>query len=299
MPVSSASAADGASVATTRRVLPVGPPVHVVETVAASTTAVADRPAFVLLHGYGCNSYVWRHWVPDLAARGRVLEVDLKGFGSAPKPDDERYSPVDLAGSVVEMIDELELRRITLVGHSLGGGVSLLAAAVLKRESGARLHRLVLLAPAAYRQPLPPFVWFSHRPKLASALMDLVGTERIIRWAMRSIVHEPEVVTDDLVEVYSRAWKTPEGRRAALATGRKIVPPDLESRTAGYRELDVPALVLWGDDDRVVPLWVGERLQREMPRAELTVLEGCGHLIQDERPQASWRVVESFLDRTA
>ena len=282
-----------------RRVIPVEAPLHVEEVVAQDAGTGSGGPVFLLLHGYGSTSYVWRHWLPGLSARGRALLVDLKGFGSAPKPDDDRYSPVDFADAVVALIRELELRDLIVVGHSLGGGVSLLASDALTRGGEDRLRRLVLVAPAAYRQSLPPFVWFSHHPRLASALLDLVGTDRIMRWAMRSIVHESDAVTDDLVEEYGRAWKTPEGRRAAFAAGRQIVPTDLERRAARYGELEVPTLLLWGDDDRVVPLWVGERLQREMPQAELTVLDGCGHMIQDERPRASWRVVEDFLERTA
>lgn len=263
--------------------------------VTAPTPAPAGR-TFVLVHGYGCSSYMWRHWLAGLAGRGRVVLVDMKGFGAAPKPDDDRYSPRDLAEAVVELIRELGLRRVTLVGQSLGGGVALLTALALHDEGEGRLERMVLLAPAAYRQKLPPFVWLSHRPRLTSALLKALGPRRVIGWVLDSIVHDPETLPDDPVPEYARAWETPDGVRAALAVGRRIVPDDLDRLSERYGEIAVPTLLLWGDDDRVVPLWVGRRLAREMADARLVVLEGCGHMATDELPEASWEVVEGFLD---
>ncbi|MDX1494619.1 MAG: alpha/beta hydrolase, partial [Longimicrobiales bacterium] len=253
-------------------------------------------PTFVFLPGYGSSSSWWRHGLHAIAARGRVLMVDLTGFGEAPKPDDDRYSPYDLAEAVVEMIREHDLRRLTLVGQSLGGGIALLSALELYRDRPNRLERMVLLAPAAYRQRPPPFVWLSHRPRLASVLLRLVGPRRILRWTMRSVVHDPRSVTEDQVEEYSRAWRTREGRRAALAAGRQIIPDDIERRTDLYGALDVPTLLLWGDHDPVVPMWVAHRLQQQLPDARLVVLEGCGHMATDEHPLTSLAVVERFLD---
>lgn len=256
-----------------------------------------DTDTYLLLHGYGCSSYVWRNWLESLVRRGRVLLVDMKGFGAAPKPDDGRYSPVDLADAVVALVREHDLRRLTLVGHSLGGGVALLVASRLHRhdEDARRLKRMILVAPAAYPQRLPPFVWFSHRPRMSSALMRLIGPRRIVRWVVRSVVHDPAGVTEDQVREYARAWETPEGRRAALTAGRQILPADLGERARAYRELDAPALLLWGHGDRVIPLAVGERLEREMSDARLVVLDDCGHMPMEERPEASLRAVEEFL----
>lgn len=255
---------------------------------------------FLLIHGYGASSYMWRHWTEPLARRGRVLLVDLKGFGSAPKTDDDRYAPDDLARGVIELVRELDLRSLTLVGQSLGGGVALLTALALldeARSSDRRVRRMVLLAPAAYRQRLPPFVSISKMQGLSGPLLRMIGPRRVVRWVLRSIVHDPDSVTEDEVAEYARPLETREGRRAAFAAGRQILPPDIDERSRRYGELDMPTLLLWGESDRVIPLWVGERLEREMPSARLVVLEECGHVAPEERPEASWAVVERFLDR--
>lgn len=278
-----------------RRVVPTSAPLHVTE-VSTEPPGGRETESFLFLHGYGSSSYMWRHWLHAFASRGRVLLVDMKGFGAAPKPDDDRYSPHDLAESVTAFIREHDVEPLTLVGQSLGGGIALLTALRLLDEGVGRLERMVLLAPAAYRQRPPPFVWLSHRPRLASSLIRLVGARRILRWTMRSVVYDPRSVTEDQVEEYSRPWRTPEGRRAALAAGRRIIPPDIERHTDRYGELDVPTLLLWGDSDRVVSLDVGRRLEHQMPDAHLVVIERCGHMATDEHPWTSLAVTERFLD---
>lgn len=280
------------------RVVETAAPLHVVEVGSRDADAAEGAPpeTFLLIHGYGASSYMWRHWAGPLAARGRVLLIDLKGFGSAPKPDDDRYAPADLARAVTDLVHELDLRRITLVGQSLGGGVALLAALTLRDEGKGRLDRLVLLASAAYRQRLPPLVPLSRRPRLSAALLRLIGPRRVMRRVLRSIVYDPDSVTDDEVAEYARPMQSPEGVRAAFAVGRQILPPDIDALTRRYRELDVPTLLLWGDHDRVVPLWVGERLEWELPNARLVVLEECGHVAPEERPAESLAVVARFLD---
>lgn len=260
-----------------------------------------ERDTYLFLHGYGATSYMWRHWRGAFAARGRVLLVDMKGFGDAPKPDDGRYSPLDLADAVTDFIKEQDLGRLTLVGQSLGGGVALLTALRLHDEGRtsrgvSRLRRLILLAPAAYRQRLPPFVWLSHRPRLATALLRLVGARRVVRWTLRSVVYDRDSITDDQVEEYARPWRSRAGARAALAAGRQIMPPDIEALTARYPELKIPTLLLWGNTDRVVPLAIGRRLEEELPDARLVVLPSCGHVAPEERPGDSLDVVTRFLD---
>jgi pimeloyl-ACP methyl ester carboxylesterase len=289
----------GPAVEATRRALPTSLPLYVVEVEPRGVPSRApDAPVFVMLHGYGGNRFTWRHWAPSLALRGRVLLVDMKGFGRAPKPDDGAYGPADLAALVVALLREMDLRRVTLVGHSLGGGVALLATLQSTGADRSRLERLVLVASAAYPQRLPPFVSFARRPRLTAALLRLIGGRRTIRLALRSIVFDARSVTEGMVAAYGDPLGTRDGLRAALDAGRVILPDDIDELSARFPEIDLPTLVLWGDHDRVVPISVGRRLAVALPRARLIVLERCGHMVPEERPRASLAAVEEFLDET-
>lgn len=254
---------------------------------------------FLLIHGYAASRFSWRRWMPFLAERGHVVAVDMKGFGQAPKPDDGRYSPEDQALLLDRLIRLEGLDRLTLVGHSLGGGVALLTALRLLDREPARLRRLIILAGAAYEQRLPPFVGLASWPTLSGALFRVLGPKRIVRHVLRTIVDDAGGVTEEQVRGYADPLRAAGTLRALLSTARQIVPPDLATLTARYPEIGVPTLLIWGRLDPVVPLAVGQRLAQAIPDARLHVLEACGHLPAEEKPSESLTVVEGFLQETS
>ena len=253
--------------------------------------------SIVLLHGYGGSSFSWRYWAPFLAKRAHVVLVDMKGFGSAPKPDDGQYGPRHQAELIYRLILQADLQRVTLIGHSLGGGVALDTALRLLDSEPGRLKRLILVASAAYKQRMPLFVALAKYRRLASTALRILGTQFVIRHVLKSIVFDPSEVSDDQVLGYAKPLSSPEAHRALIDTALAIIPPDLEKLTARFEELDVPTLVLWGRQDRVVPLWVGERLADKLPDAKLQVLENCGHMPAEELPKESWEALQTFLDQ--
>jgi len=271
-------------------------PLHV-ETLGPEPRPGGDT--FLLLHGYGASGFSWRYWAPRLAERGHVILVDLKGFGRAPKPDDGRYAPADQAELIQRLVETRDLHDVTLVGHSLGGGVALLTALGLHDAREGRLRRLVIVGGVAYEQRLPPFVGLAERPRLGSFLFRAVGPRRVVRSVLRGIVHDGSTVTEEQVRGYADPLDSREAVRALIDAARQIVPPDLDRLTRRYPEIDVPSLLLWGRGDRVVPLAVGERLASELPRARLHVLDRCGHLPAEERPDETFAVLADFLASTA
>ena len=268
-------------------------PLHV-ETLGPDPDSGVD--SIVLVHGYGGSSFSWRYWTPFLAKRAHVVLVDMKGFGSAPKPDDGQYGPRHQAELIYRLILQADLQRVTLIGHSLGGGVALGVALKLLDSDPGRLKRLILVASAAYKQQLPPFVALAKYRRLVSTVLRILGTRFVIRHVLKSIVFDASAVSDDQVLGYAEPLSSLEAHRALIDTALAIVPPDLGEMTARFEELDVPTLVLWGRQDRVVPLWVGERLADQLPDANLEVLENCGHMPAEELPEESWEVLRKFLD---
>jgi pimeloyl-ACP methyl ester carboxylesterase len=256
-----------------------------------------ETSTFLLIHGYGASTFTWRFWKPRLAERGHVIAVDLKGFGRAPKPADGRYAPRDQADLLLRLIEARDLRRITLVGHSLGGGIALLTALGLLDAADGRLERMVIVAGAAYDQRLPPFVRLADFPTLSGAAFKALGARRVTRAVLEQIVYDPTGVDDEQVRGYAEPLAADDTVRALLETARLIRPADLEAIVARYRDLDVPSLLLWGRADRVVPLAVGERLARDLPNARLHVLERCGHLPAEELPSESYALLERFLEQ--
>jgi len=261
-------------------------------------TDEGEGPALVLLHGFGAHGGSWKPWLAGLRASYRVVNVDLKGSGRAPKPNDHRYAPADLAGLVRDLVRRLDLREVTLVGHSLGGGIALLAALRLLDDGEGRLGRVVSVAGAAYPQRTPPFARLARHPHLSAWALALLPPRWLVRTVMRQIVVVQDAVTEERVEMYAAPLRDPAARRALIRGGGLVVPDDLETLVARYPDIVVPTLCLWGRQDRVVPLSVGRRLTTSLPNARLVILEGCGHLPMEEHPRESLAALITFLEET-
>jgi pimeloyl-ACP methyl ester carboxylesterase len=238
--------------------------------------------------------------LPGLTNDYECLTVDLPGFGEAPTPADADYSPGGMALTVIDWIEELDLADCTIVGHSMGGGIALLVALGLMdraAEGGrSRLAALVSVAGAAYPQREPPFVHLSRQRWVAGLGFALLPKRWLVRMAMRQIVVQPDAVTPERVEAYAEPMRSAARRRAFLDCARQLVPADVEAFTARIPEIDVPALCLWGRQDPVIPLAIGQRLAHDLPQGRLEILNHCGHQVVEEHPEASLAVVREFLD---
>lgn len=256
----------------------------------------AGDEQIMLLHGFAANSYTWRSWIGPLAKERRVWAVELKGHGSAPAPADDMYTLRDHADLVYHLILKNDIRRLTLVGHSMGGGVALLVALrLLEEERLERLERLVLVSSAAYAQRLPLFIALSARGRLSEWGLRLVPKRLLIRSVLRFfVVHDRRTITDGQVTAYAEPLYSAPHRTALIKTAAGMVPPDFAELTRRFSGIDVPTLLLWGRYDRVVPLDIGERLFAALPRAQLTIME-CGHVPPEELPKESLEIVLEFL----
>jgi pimeloyl-ACP methyl ester carboxylesterase len=251
----------------------------------------------VLVHGYGAHGGFWRKWTPELGQHHRVHTVDLMGFGAAPAPWTGDYSPAAQARRLTDFLRcASEDGRPVLVGHSLGAGVALLAAVELTEEVGGRpVAGLVIVSGAVYPQRLPTYMSFARRRIVGDLFLLAPPPRAAIRRGIRGIVHDPRSVTAEQVDAYRSPLRSVRRRWAALRAARQI---DVE--TAGrlaprLRGLDVPALLLWGEEDRVVTLAAAHRLSRDLRRSKLVTLPGVGHLPPEEAPRRSLRPVLDFL----
>jgi pimeloyl-ACP methyl ester carboxylesterase len=251
----------------------------------------------VLLHGFGASRFTYRKWADELAHTHDLHLVDLVGFGAAPAPAARSgYGPLEQAEAVVRYLRERDLRGVTLIGHSLGGGVALLVALRL-HEFGEhdRLNAIVSVGGPAYPQAIPFYIGLARLPLLGRLLLALLPTDRLVRKVLRFIVYDPSRVDDEQVEGYAGPLRTPRTRRAVLETARRIVPPNLAELAQRFGEISVPTLLLWGRHDHIIPLWVGQRLERDLPNARLVVLERCGHVPPEECAEESLGVLREFL----
>ncbi|HOX46724.1 MAG TPA: alpha/beta fold hydrolase [Myxococcota bacterium] len=246
-----------------------------------------DGPPVVLIHGFASALETWAAVVPVLRERHRVIALDLKGFGWSDRPEGD-YSPDAEARLVLALMDRLGVERAALVAHSWGSSVAL----ALALRAPGRVSRLALYSAWVYEEQLPMFFHWSRLAGLGELLFGLYYNERPDE-RMALAFYDPAHLEQGLVDEVEAALERPGTRAAALAAARGQRFSEVEGR---YPEVRAPTLLLWGREDAVSRLPAGERLQRELPLAELKVYPRCGHFPMLEAAAESSRDLVRFLE---
>ena len=254
-------------------------------------------PPLLLLHGLGESTFTWREVLPARSARYRVSALDLRGLGQSDKPDDGGYGADDQAALVERFIANLGLDKVSIVGHSFGGTVALRAALAEGTKAQKRIRRIVVLsAPALPRATSRELDLIMKTPFVPDTVALVVPTHAAARFLLKEALNGREP-SEGLVEGYAAPYQAPGAVHAFLATARSIVDErDTKAITKRYRDIKLPVLAVWCRKDPIVPLRSGRRLVAALPRASLTVLDGCHHLPQHERPKQLVQAIRKFLD---
>ncbi|WP_168212076.1 alpha/beta fold hydrolase [Actinomadura rubteroloni] len=241
----------------------------------------------VLLHGWPQHWWQWRHVLPRLAERHRVVCPDLRGLGWTDAPRDG-YRPAVMARDVLGLLDRLGVREFGLVGHDWGG----LAAYLIALRHPGRVRGLVAINTASpFTRPTPGTLPDGARlwHILANATGPRLAGSAIPRWALRHWVHRTGTLPPEDQAVYLRQFEDPERVRATVRYYRGLVAREIPAILAGrYRRtpLTVPTLVLAGDRDPLLPV---RGMSGFGPRAadlRVKVLGGVGHFPATEDPDA-------------
>lgn len=247
---------------------------------------IGEGPAVVLLHGFASSIENWTGLMPALVKHHRVIAIDLKGFGWTDRPVAD-YSPAAQAQLVKAVLDERGVTKFSLVAHSWGSSVAM-AFALTWPE---RLDRLALYDAWLYESQLPSMFHLARAKGLGEVLFGLFYDQQIDERSTNGFFNA-DYVTQDFIDAVERAFERPGTKAAALETVRGMRFDEMSDR---YKSVAVPTLLLWGREDIVTPVSVGERLVRELPNASLKVYPRCGHFPMIEALGESTRDLETFL----
>jgi pimeloyl-ACP methyl ester carboxylesterase len=262
---------------------------------------MGSGPPVVLLHGLGASAYSWRRVAPILAERFRVIAIDLRGHGRSDKPFDLTYAPAAQAELVRDVMHQLGLSGVTLVGHSYGGVVSLLATL----QEGARrrpnrrklIKRLVLMNAPAYPQSFSTGVALLRKPILPYVALTVVPATTVVGLALMGEAIGMAHITQEDIAIYAQPLGDARARHALIQTARQIIPPNAADVIAHYPSIRQPALVIWCRRDQVVPLSTGQRLADELPNASLAVIDHCDHATPEAAPSLTSKLIADFAGR--
>lgn len=246
----------------------------------------------VFLHGGGPGASGWANFsrnIEPLSKKFRVLVFDLPQFGKSSKPAIAGDLYPEFAKLIRRALDALKISQADFIGNSMGGGVSSFVAI----QEPARVRRLVLMGPGGlFDSILTPTPMDALKSTFDYYNPGPPSRERM-RTALRSFLYDESLLTDELVERRYQASVTPEVLEAMKGYGVQRLGdlrPHLE-------EISPPTLVIWGLEDRLLPLDVPLTLAKRLPNCELLVFPKSGHWVMWERANDFNRAVEEFLSR--
>jgi pimeloyl-ACP methyl ester carboxylesterase len=249
-------------------------------------------PPILLLHGYTASVYVWKSAAPLLAEAGfRVIAIDLVGFGYSEKPRWFEYSIAAQARMVSRFMDRLGIGRAVVLGSSYGGAV----AATLALDYSERVEKLVLVD-AVINDDLKshPILRLASIRGIGEVITPFVAdSTRLMRHRMRGTIAKANqhLVNNERIEAIRRPLFAADGHHSLLATSRAWDANRIEQDA---HLINQPTLVIWGEEDTVIPIKDGYKLQQEILHSRMVVLKDCGHVPQEERSELFAEKVAEF-----
>lgn len=256
--------------------------------------------ALLLVHGLLGSHRNWAHLIDRLDDAHRVIVPDLFGHGGSAKPVGD-YSLGAHAATLRDLLDRLEVDRVTLVGHSLGGGISLEFCYLFPE----RVERLVLVGSGGLGREVNPLLRSATLPG-AEWVLPLIASG----WMLDRVHSLGRVLSKiglrpgaDLAAIWEgfTSLGDPDSRRAFLATTRAVIDPGGQSVSARDflpEVIGMPTLVVWGTRDRLIPAWHATTAHSAIPGCRVELFEGAGHFPHLDEPDRFADVLREFVTST-
>lgn len=255
--------------------------------------------ALLLIHGMAGSSATWRAVIPELAKRYRVVAPDLLGHGESAKPRGD-YSLGAFAAWLRDLLDELGIRQATVIGQSLGGGVAM----QFTYQHRDYCQRLVLISSGGLGPDLNWILRILSAPG-AELVLPVVAPQPVLNlgnklgsWLTSAGIKSPR--TGEMWSAYCSLSDRPT-RQAFLRTLRSVVDYRGQAVSALGKihvSYGLPTLLIWGEQDRIIPVAHGYAAHEAVPGSRLEVLAGVGHFPHVESPNAVVDILDDFITTT-
>ncbi|MFC4025758.1 alpha/beta fold hydrolase [Oceanobacillus longus] len=247
------------------------------------------KPPIVLIHGFVSSIYTFNRLIPLLEKHFSILALDLPGFGKSEKSTSFVYTHENYAKLVAKCIDYFSLENVCIIGHSMGGQVALYTARVIPNK----IKKLVLLSSSGYlRSTNRWMVYCSYLPLFNQFVKQRVKKSNV-KESLQNVFYNPSLITEEHIREFENPLKDKNFYKSLIRLLRHR-EGDLDSDQ--LREIQTPALLIWGQEDRVVPLGVGKRMVRDLPNAKLITYEETGHFVTEERSKEIYEEILNYIN---
>ncbi|MEY4926572.1 MAG: hypothetical protein RI894_1008 [Bacteroidota bacterium] len=249
----------------------------------------AGEIPIVCLHGAFSSLHTFNGWAKNLTDTYRLVRYDLPGFGLSGPNHAGDYSIETHINYLAELLDILKIKECYLVGSSLGGWVAWEFALVHPE----RVKKLVLIDAAGFldAESVPtPFVM--ARIPLAGKVMQMVIQRETVDLFLRQVYHNQDKITDRLIDRYYELFSRVGNQEAFV----RFVNQRFKDHTRRLRTLDIPTLVMWGEQDGWLSVRNADRFLKLLQQAEGIIYQHVGHVPMEEIPKQTAQDLREFLE---
>ncbi len=244
----------------------------------------------LLVHGITTYSFIWKDMIPGLSSGFRVLAIDLLGCGDSEKPVDTSYSISAQADLVSDFMEALDIKKVHLVAHDIGGGIGQIFAV----RYPDKISSLTLINTIGYDYwPVQPIT--TLRIPIFREIVLATIDHGFFRLLIKRGVYHKERVTDDVVELFKAPLATPEGRKGFLRLAKHLDNRQLMEIEEALKNLSLPVLIIRGDKDSYLPADISQRLHSDIKGSTLVRVDTGGHFIQLDEPEILVEKIVQFI----
>jgi 2-hydroxy-6-oxonona-2,4-dienedioate hydrolase len=240
-----------------------------------------SKNVLVLLHGIGASADRWSYVTPTLSKYFQLIIPDIVGFGYSDKPTVE-YTMDFFVNFFESFLSKLSVKRLSIIGSSFGGFL----ASEFTIKNPNRVDKLILAAPAGAMR-------ISTRILDQYIMAALYPTYENAKRAFRDMAHEQSNVTEDTIRDFMNRMRLPNAKYAFMST--LLAMRDSQGLTGRLSKISVPTLLIWGENDRMIPLAYSKEYT-EIPKSQLIIINSCGHTPFVEKPIEFNNIVLKFLN---
>jgi pimeloyl-ACP methyl ester carboxylesterase len=254
-------------------------------------TGPRGAPAIILLHGFGASLETWEPWAAQLSKTYRVIRFDLPGFGLTGADPRGDYSDQRACTLLAGLMHHFGIAKASIIGNSLGGKIAWNFAVSFP----TMVTSLVLISPDGFASPGFEYGKPAKLPFILK-LLPFVMPRSMLRMNLAVAYANPKNLSDQTLSRYDDMMRGPGNRQAMLARMQQVI---LQPPEPALREITAPTLLLWGEQDRMIPFANSADYMRNIPHAQLMPLPTLGHVPFEESPEISLPPVAAFLSHAA
>ena len=251
----------------------------------------SEGPIILLIHGSNSHLQTWEGVIDNLASKYRLISYDQPGHGLSGRAGNDDYSGDAMAAVGVKILDRLGVDKAMWVGNSMGGWVSWRAA--LKYPE--RVSSLVLMNTSGAQggEKIEPYLGAKlMRTAIGQAILPYVAPRVIVKQSIRQSVYDPTVMHDELITRYWELVRFPTNRQATIERSRADREPE---KWDEIDSINVPTLILWGKEDRVIPVSHAKLFNNKIKNSEMIIYSNVGHLPMEENPNEVGKDIDKFI----